>query len=102
MFLTCLLLAGDRDAGVRTAHANGVLSLDPESVSLALLQTSDVGVVVADCLEGDPVSLAFFLVLHDKASDFTSACAVGPLPCQPHLGLVCISVVQVFGWARRI
>lgn len=102
MFPTCLLLAGDRDTGVRTANTNGVLGLDPETVSLALHKTGNVSVVVADRLEGYPVSLALFLVLHDEASDFTSACAVGPFPCQPHLCLFCISVVQVFWWARRI
>lgn len=102
MCLTCLLLAGDRDTSVRTAHTNGVLSLDPKAVSLALHQTSDVGVLIGHGLEGDPVSLALFLVLHDEAGDFTSTCAVRPLPCQPHLCLLCISVVQVLGWARRI
>ncbi len=80
MFLTCLLLAGDRDTSVRAAHTNGVLSLDPKAVSLALLQTGDMGMVVADRLEGDPVSLALFLVLHDEAGNFTSAGAVWPLP----------------------
>lgn len=102
MCLTCLLLAGDRDASVRTAHTNGILSLDPKAVSLALLKTGDVGMVVAHGLESDPVSLAFFLVLYNEASDFTSTSAVRPLPCQPHLRFVCISVVQVLGWARRI
>lgn len=102
MFLTCFLLAGDRDTGVRTAHTDGILRLNPEAISLALHQSGDVGVVVAHGLEGDPVSLAVFLVLHDEASDFTSTVAVGPLPCQPHLCLVCISMMQVFGWARRI
>lgn len=102
MFHTCLFLTRDRDTGVRTAHTNGILCLDPEAVSFALLQTTNVGMVVADCLEGDPVSLAFFLVLHNKAGDFTSTCAVWPLPCQPHFRLVRISVVEVFGWARRV
>lgn len=100
--LTCLLLAGDRNTCVGTAYTNGILSLDPEAVSLAFLQVSDVSVDVADCLKSDPVRLAFFLVFYDKASDFTSACAIGPLPLQPHLCLVCICVVQVFGWARRV
>lgn len=100
--LTCLLLARDRDTGVGTAHTNGILGLDPEAVCLALLQVGDVGVVVADRLKGDPVCLAVFLVLHDKAGDFTAACSIGPLPSQPHFCLVCISMVQVLGWARRI
>lgn len=100
--LTCLLLAGDRDTGVGTAHANGILGLDPEAVSLALLQVGDVSVVVADRLEGDPVRLAVFLVFYDKAGDFAATCSIGPLPRQPHVSLVCISVVQVLGWARGI
>lgn len=102
MLLTCFLLTCDRDTGVGTAHANGVLSFDPEAVSLALLQTCDMGVIVAYGLEGDPVSLTLFLVLHNEASNFTSAGAVRPLPCQPNLCLICISMVQVLGWARRI
>lgn len=101
-FPTCLFLTGDGDTGVRTAHTNGVLSLDSEAVCLALLQSGDVDMVVADSLECDPVGLALFLVLNNKAGDFTSTGAVGPLPCQPHFCLVCISVVEVLGGARRI
>lgn len=102
LFLTCLLLASDRDASVRTAYADCVLRLNPEAVSLSLQQTSDMSMVVADCLEGDPVSLAIFLVLHNETGDFTSTGTVRPLPCQPHLCLICVCVVQVLGWARGI
>jgi len=102
MCLTCLLLASDRDTGVRTAHTNSVLSFDPKAVSFALLQTCDMGVVIGHGLEGDPVSLALFLMLHNEACNFTSTSAIWPLPHQPHLCLVCISVVKVLGWARRV
>lgn len=102
LFLTSLLLARDGNTGVRTAHTNGVLSLDSIAVSLSLHEAADVGVVAADRFICDPVGLAVFLVLQNKASDFTSTCAVRPFPSQPHLGLVCVCVVEVFGWARRI
>lgn len=102
MYLTCFLLTCDGDTGVRTTHTNGILSFDPEAVSLALHQACDMGVIVAHSLEGDPVSLTLFLVLHNKASNFTSPGAVRPLPCQPNLCLLCIGVVQVLGWPRRI
>lgn len=100
--LTCLLLAGDGDTGVRTAHTNGILCLDPKAVSFALLQIGDMGVIIAHSLKGDPISLTLFLILHNEASDFTSTSAVRPLPFQPDFCLLCISVVQVLGWTRRI
>lgn len=102
LFLTSLLLARDGNTGIRATHSDGILSLDSIAVGLPLLQTGDVGVVVTDRFICDPVGLALFLVLQNKAGNLAPTRAVRPLPCQPHLRLVYICVVEVFGWARRI
>ena len=102
MCLTCLLLAHDGNTGIWTADSDCVLRLHPEAVCLALHKPGHMAVVVGNCLERDPVGLTVFLVLHDESSDVTSSCPVRPLPFQPHLRFVSISVVKVLWWPRGI
>jgi len=98
MCLTCLLLACNGNTGIWTAHSDGVLSLNPETVRLALNKPRHMATVVVNCLEGDPVGLTVFLV----SSDVTSSSPVRPLPFQPHLCFVSVSVVKVLRWPRGI
>ena len=102
MCLTCLLLAHDGNTGIWTADSDCVLRLHPEAVCLALHKPGHMAVVVGNCLERDPVGLTVFLVLHDESCDVTSSCPVRPLPFQPHLRFVSISVVKVLWWPRGI
>lgn len=101
MYLTQFLLAEDRHSGVRSTEANGVLSPHSEAVGLSFLQVSHMTLWYTDHLPLIPLLLSFFLILHQEACDLTSPIAVRPVPDQPHLSLVHISVVQVFGRTRR-
>lgn len=91
--LTEFLLAGYRDTGVWTAHANSILGLHTEPVCLSLLQSSDMAMRIGDSLEGDPVFSLSLLVLNDESSDLTSSVAVWPIPLEPDFSLVYVNVM---------
>lgn len=107
LYLTEFLLAENRNGGVGSAEANGVLSPHSEAVGLSFFQACDMAFRDTDGLPLVPLFLSLFLILHQEACDCTSSIAIRPVPDQPHFSLVHIFVVQVFGrtrwdwWDRR-